>query len=50
MKLINARYEDICMGCAGKIKVGDLIAWEKKNSRHARCIEGFRGALFRNGN
>jgi hypothetical protein len=37
MKLIAARYDDICMTCTGKIKPGDLIFWEKKNSHHAKC-------------
>lgn len=46
MKMIEAKYEDICMACAGKIKPGDLIAWERKNSRHARCVPVI-GGLFR---
>lgn len=37
MKLIVAKYEDICMTCTKQIKPGDLIQWERKNSHHAKC-------------
>lgn len=42
-KLMTARYDDICMKCAGIIKAGDLIMWEKKNSHHAECDTGVVG-------
>lgn len=43
MKLIAAKYKDICMECAELINPGDIIYWEKKNSRHATCKPGVIG-------
>lgn len=47
MKLIEARYEDICHTCTGKINVGDMIWWERKNSHHARCKDSVIGRWLR---
>lgn len=49
MKLIAAKYEDICMECAGKIKPGEMIWWERKNSRHASCKPGVVGRWLQRG-
>lgn len=37
MKLIAARYDDVCLGCHKKIKPGELVFWEKKISYHRKC-------------
>lgn len=49
MKFIEAKYKDICMKCAGVIEVGDMIMWEKKNSRHAECTESVVGKWLKHG-
>lgn len=49
MKLIEAKYEDICMTCAGKIKPGDMIYWEKKNSHHVTCKSTVMGRWLAGG-
>lgn len=47
MKYMEARYDDICHECCGKIKAGEMIWWERKNSRHAKCRPGVVGKWLR---
>lgn len=47
MKLIEAKYEDVCLTCTKKIKPGDLIYWERKLAFHATCKAGVIGKWLR---